>query len=98
MVYGIRPDSAFFRAGLRNGDIVKDIDGTTILSVEDASRLFSEMDDADMFRLNLIRRGEIKELVYQAVEPDADAGPIPEDDDADVGPLPAPDDKEKGEE
>ena len=66
MVYGIRPNSVFRQMGLRNGDIIKDINGTSIVSSEDASSLFSEIKETDTARVTLFRRGKIKELVYQA--------------------------------
>jgi general secretion pathway protein C len=65
MVYGIRPNSIFRQMGLRNGDIIKEINGTPIVSAEDASILFSEVKAADTARVTLQRRGKAKELVYQ---------------------------------
>ncbi|MCD4675062.1 MAG: hypothetical protein K8S18_03590 [Desulfobacula sp.] len=66
MVYGIRPNSVFRQMGLRNGDIIKDINGTSILSAEDASSLFREIEGADNAKVTLFRRGQVKELIYQA--------------------------------
>jgi len=65
MVYGIRPNSVFRQMGLRNGDIIKDINGTPIVSAEDASSLFTVINEADTARVTLFRRGKIKELLYQ---------------------------------
>jgi len=65
-VYGIMPNSVFRQIGLRNGVIIKYINGTPIVSAEDASSLFSEIKEADTARVTLLRRGKIKELVYQA--------------------------------
>ncbi len=64
MVYAIKPDSVFNRAGIRNGDIVKSVNGTPVSSVEDASSLLSGMENADTARLTLIRSGETKEISY----------------------------------
>lgn len=66
MVFGIKPDSAFNRAGLRNGDIVKDINGTPVGSVEEASSLLSDMESASAARITLIRSGETKEISYSS--------------------------------
>ena len=66
MVYGIRPNSVFRQMGLRNGDIIKGINGTSILSAEDASSLFREIEGADNAKVTLFRRGQVKELIYQA--------------------------------
>lgn len=65
MVYGIRPNSVFRQIGLRNGDIIKDINGTEILSGEDASNLYSEIQEAENAKVTVFRRGKIKELFYQ---------------------------------
>jgi len=64
MVYGIRPNSVFQRVGLRNGDIIKDINGTSIMSQDDFAPLFTNSDLEDALKLTLIRRGKIKELSY----------------------------------
>ena len=66
MVYAIKPDSVFNRAGIRNGDIVKSINGTPVSSVEDASSMLSGMENADTAKLTLIRSGETKEISYSA--------------------------------
>ena len=64
MVYGIRPNSVFRKIGLRNGDIIKDINGTEIVSAEDASSLYDKLKDADNAKITLLRRGKIEELYY----------------------------------
>lgn len=66
MVYGIRSNSIFSQAGLRNGDIVKDVNGIPIISARDASSLFSEIEETDNARITLVRQGKVTELVYQA--------------------------------
>jgi general secretion pathway protein C len=65
MVYGIRPNSVFRQMGLRNGDILKDINGTQISSAEDASTLYSEIQGSDDAKITIFRRGKIQELSYQ---------------------------------
>ncbi|MBC2704559.1 type II secretion system protein N [Desulfobacula sp.] len=66
MVYGIRSNSVFRRVGLRNGDIIKDVNGIPIISAGDASSLFSEIEDTGNARITLLRKGKVKELVYPA--------------------------------
>jgi len=65
MVYGIRPNSVFRQIGLRNGDIIKDINGTAIISAEDISNLYSEIIDAEDVKATIFRRGKIQELSFQ---------------------------------
>jgi len=64
MVYGIRPNSFFKQLGLKNGDILKDINGIAIVSPEDTSSLYSEINEAEEARITLLRRGKIEELNY----------------------------------
>ncbi len=66
MVYAIKPESVFNKAGIRNGDIVKSINGTPVSSVEDASSLISDMENSGNGKLTLIRSGETKEISYKA--------------------------------
>ncbi len=64
MVYGIRPNSEFRKMGLRNGDIIKEMNGTPIRSAEDAFQLISGEDQGNG-KLTLLRRGKEKELFFQ---------------------------------
>ncbi|MEN8210891.1 MAG: type II secretion system protein N [Thermodesulfobacteriota bacterium] len=64
MVYGIRPNSVFSKIGLRNGDIIKDVNGTVIVSKDDISNLFDGIEDQESLKLTLFRRGKVKELTY----------------------------------
>ena len=64
MVYSINPNSIFREIGLRNGDIINDINGTQIVSAEDASTFYDKLKDGDDTKITLFRRGKIKELFY----------------------------------
>lgn len=85
MVYKIRPNSVFSQMGIRNGDIVMDINGTPIISVEDGFPLMTELETVDNVKLTVSRRGELKEFFYPAKE-NADST------------IALPEDKEKGDE
>lgn len=75
MIYGIRPNSVFKKIGLRNGDIVKEINGTPIVSAGDTSSFYTQIMEAEGdARVTLSRRGTVKELFYQ-VENGASAIP-----------------------
>lgn len=65
MVYGIRPRSVFKQMGLRNGDIVKDINGTSIVSADDASDFYSLIKETESINITVLRRGKEKQLVFQ---------------------------------
>ena len=64
MVYGIRPNSVFRQIGLRNGDVIKDVNGTSIVTVEDALNLYTEIKEADDAKITLLRRGKEQEITY----------------------------------
>jgi len=74
MVYGIRPNSVFRKIGLRNGDIIKDVNGTVIVSKDDVSNLFDEIEDQESIKLTLFRRGKVKELTYTPFPEENDKG------------------------
>jgi len=74
MVYGIRPNSVFREIGLRNGDIIKDVNGVAIVSKNDVSGLFAEIEDQEYLKLTLFRRGKIKELTYTKSPEEYDKG------------------------
>jgi general secretion pathway protein C len=66
MVYGIRPNSVFRKMGIRNGDIIKDMNGTPIVSAEDASQLLDEIEEAGTAKFTVFRRGKLEELFYES--------------------------------
>jgi general secretion pathway protein C len=74
MIYAIKPDSVFNRAGLRNGDIVKEINGTPVISIEEASASLSDLESDPAAKITLIRGGATKEIFYNAGQPDKAQG------------------------
>ncbi len=70
LLYGIRNDSTFQQIGLRNGDIIKSINGSDILSAQDAVTLYQSLntalDEMPDIRFTIQRRGKIQEIVYNA--------------------------------
>jgi len=54
---GVRAGSIFRKVGLRNGDIVKSIDGQDIKSPEDLISLYNNLKSEDSVSLDIIRRG-----------------------------------------
>ncbi len=66
MVYGIKPNSVFMQMGLKNGDIVREINGTPILSPGDVSNFYTQIKETEGdAKLTLFRRGKVKTLFYQ---------------------------------
>ncbi len=70
LLYGIQNDSVFQQIGLRNGDIIKSINGSDILSAQDAVALYQSLntalDEMPDIRFTIQRRGKIQEIVYNA--------------------------------
>jgi general secretion pathway protein C len=61
----IQPNSIFRRMGLRNGDVLKGVDGQEIQSVDDALRLYDNLKTADTVMVELKRRGREKSIEYR---------------------------------
>ena len=60
----IKPNSIFRRMGLRNGDILKSVDGQQIRSVDDALKLYESLKSADKVSVELQRRGTDRQIDY----------------------------------
>ena len=60
----IKPNSIFRRMGLRNGDVLKTVDGQEIRSVDDALKLYENLRSSDKVSLILQRRGSDRTIDY----------------------------------
>lgn len=60
----IKPNSIFRRMGLRNGDVLKSVDGQQIRSVDDALKLYESLKSADNVSVELQRRGRDRIINY----------------------------------
>jgi general secretion pathway protein C len=60
----IKPNSIFRRMGLRNGDVLKSVDGQQIRSVDDALKLYESLKSADSVNVQLQRRGTDRNINY----------------------------------
>lgn len=63
-VSNIKPNSIFRRMGLRNGDVLKSVDGQDIRSVDDALKLYESMKAADNISVQIQRRGRDRNIEY----------------------------------
>ncbi len=66
LLYGIKPGSAFQNLGLKNGDIVREINGTQTLAAKDAMMIYQDMESISDMRFVVRRRGQEKEIIYSA--------------------------------
>jgi general secretion pathway protein C len=60
----IKPNSIFRRMGLRNGDVLKSVDGQQIRTVDDALRLYESLKSSDSVTVELQRRGTDRTINY----------------------------------
>lgn len=63
-ISNIKPNSIFRRMGLRNGDVLKKVEGQDIQTVDDALRLYDSMKSADRVSVVIERRGSLRNIDY----------------------------------
>jgi len=64
-VTSIRPNSIFQKMGLRNGDIIKGVDGRDIQTVDDALKLYENLKDSTGVSVQIQRRGNLQNIEYR---------------------------------
>jgi len=63
-VTGIKPNAIFRKMGLRNGDVITDINGESIGNVNDAIEMFQQLGDTDGVQIRIKRRGREQTFKY----------------------------------
>ncbi len=61
---GIRPNSIFYKMGLKSGDIIMGVDGKDIESVDDAFKFYQNLQSSSKVQLQVKRRGRLKTIDY----------------------------------
>ncbi len=61
-ITGVKAGSIFRRAGLRNGDIVKGVEGREIKNMEDLLSIYGSLKDSESVGLQIIRRGRVRNI------------------------------------
>ena len=61
---GIRPNSIFYKMGLKSGDVISGVDGKTIESVDDALKFYQNLQSSSNMQLQIKRRGQMKTIDY----------------------------------
>jgi len=56
--FAIRPNSVFFKIGLRNGDVLHSINDVELDNIENAFSIFEELRGQTHFNIDLSRRGQ----------------------------------------
>ena len=62
---GIRPNSIFYKMGLKSGDIIMGVDGKDIESVDDALKFYQNLQSSSRVQLQIKRRGLLKTIDYR---------------------------------
>ena len=65
MLTQIRPNTIFTRLGLRNGDVIQNVDGKEIGSPDDIMGFYEELKSGSSVSLQIKRRGRQKNLSYR---------------------------------
>ena len=63
-LYAIRPDSAFAKLGLTNGDTLKQINGFELTSADKALEVYTKLREATSLEVEVQRRGKPVTLKY----------------------------------
>jgi general secretion pathway protein C len=61
---GIRPNSIFYKMGLKSGDVIMGVDGKDIESVDDALKFYQNLQSSSKVQLQIKRRGQLKTIDY----------------------------------
>jgi general secretion pathway protein C len=61
---GIRPNSIFYRMGLKSGDVITGVDGKNIVSVDDALKFYQNLQSSSDVKVDIKRMGRSKTLDY----------------------------------
>ncbi len=64
LLFGIKPESLFSTMQLKNGDIIKGINGEKLQSVDDALKLYQSLKEASDVNLQIKRHGRTEEINY----------------------------------
>ena len=67
-ISGIRSKSIFSEMGLRNGDVIVGVDGNNIESVDDALKLYENLQSASGVQVQVRRRGQLRTIDYKIEE------------------------------
>jgi general secretion pathway protein C len=63
-VFNVAPASLFSKIGLQNNDIIKEVNGVPLNSIEQAYEAFSKLQGESSIQLNLLRKGQPVTFAY----------------------------------
>lgn len=62
---GIKPDSLFYKMGLKNADIITRVNGKNIESVDDIQEFYKSLNASPDVQLQIKRKGEHKNIIWK---------------------------------
>ncbi len=79
LLYGIQPESPFAMMGLNNGDILREVNDNPVVGEADLALVYDEFEaEQGPVRLLVTRRGEPREIIYNAGQEDPDVTQSPD--------------------
>jgi type II secretion system protein C len=67
-IFSIRPGSLYSKIGIRNGDVIKSINGISLNSPDKALQAYSRLQNARKLSLDIVRHGRTETLEYSIEE------------------------------
>jgi type II secretory pathway component GspD/PulD (secretin) len=64
-LFAIRPNTLYSKLGIKNGDVILEINGVKMTNPEDALKVYQDVKDAKTVTMEILRRGKSKTLRYQ---------------------------------
>ncbi len=64
-VFAIKPNSIFAKVGLKNGDVIRKVNGNDITSPEKAFQIFQELRNEKNLTIEISRRGQTQSFNYE---------------------------------
>ena len=63
-LFSIKPKSVFAKIGLKNGDVLKSINGYTLSSPDKILEVYGKLKDSEQVSLDVLRRGKPQSFEY----------------------------------
>lgn len=68
MIYGIRPRTTVHQMGIKNGDIIQELNGEAVTDMQSAIQYFSNIHESVNGDLTFLRRGKLFKLSYSLAD------------------------------
>jgi type II secretion system protein C len=64
-LFAIRPNTLYSKLGIKNGDVILEINGVKMTNPQDALKVYQEVKEAKTVTMEILRRGKPKTLKYE---------------------------------